>query len=168
MPQSTSPLDEQIAIAREAVATPKHWNGGRFIPWRDAAGKPKGLEFRAALTVDAVQPQGLFVSGYFKPTAIPGIRDKLSFSLVYGGRVFGVDDNGPSRHRNDVGAGRPLYGQIVDHPQIHTISDDGIEGYAEPLPIMPAPDLWALFITEARILGAPEFTLPEVQREFPL
>lgn len=161
-------LGEAVAAAREMMALEKLWVAGREIPWKDSKGKPKGFGFRAALTVDGLQPEGLLVTGYFKPTDVSGVRDKISFSLIYGVRIFGVDDNGESRHRNDVGIGRPWHGQRVNHPQIHTVSDDGIEGYAEQIDILPMDALWDMFITEARILGAPKLTLPEIQRSFRL
>ncbi|MBH1477353.1 MULTISPECIES: hypothetical protein [Bacillati] len=159
-----SQLLQEIARAREIVAQPKAWAGPAATPWREALGKPKGHEFRAALTIDGVQLEGLFVKGYFKADGIGRVRDKLSLSLIHGARLVGLDEGGMGGHRCYTGAGRPYYGAKVGVPHLHTISDDAIEGYAEPLEVAPLEDLWKLFLSHANIIDAPALSLPVIQR----
>lgn len=80
---------QDIARARQIVAQPKQWAGPDAVPWRAALARRKGFEFTAALTIDATQPEGLFVKGYFKADGIGRVRDKLSLSLVHGARLVG-------------------------------------------------------------------------------
>jgi hypothetical protein len=113
---------------------------------------------------DGSQPAGLFVQCYFKPSSIHGSPDKLSLSLICKHRrVFAIDENGPSGHFNHVGKGRPYFEKRVGHPQLHTVSDDSIEGYAEPLTSMSAQQYWDYFVHGAGITGAPPLKLPTFQ-----
>lgn len=154
-----------IAAALQTAAAPKAWAGPMTVPWRDAAGKPKGYSFRTALTIGDIQPAGLFVVGYFKADGIGAIRDKLSLSLIHNGaRLVGLDDGGMAGHRNHTGVGRPFYMGRVGVPHLHMISNDAIEGYAEPIEIAPPEDLWTLFLRHATIANAPPLGLPVIQR----
>lgn len=154
-----------IAAALQLVATPKVWAGPTVVPWHDATGKPKGHAFRAALTIGGIQPAGLFVMGYFKADDVGATRDKLSLSLVHNGsRLVGLDEGGMACHRNHTGIGRPFYGHRVGVPHLHTISNDAIEGYAEPIELAPPEDLWTLFLQHSTIANAPPLGLPVVQR----
>jgi hypothetical protein len=162
---NSTPDPALVSAVRNLIAIPKQWVAGHEIAWLDAGGKPKGYKFRAFLeTGSGYQPAGVFVDGYYKPTRMPNVRDKLSLSLMFNGaRVLGVDDGGPTMHRNDIGIGRPHFMQRVGHPQLHTVSDDGLVGYAEPLNVMPSEALWTVFLNSANIIGAPPLTLPTVQ-----
>jgi len=155
---------QDIARARQIVAQPKQWAGPDAVPWRAALAKRKGFEFTAALTIDAIQPEGLFVKGYFKADGIGRVRDKLSLSLVHGARLVGLDEGGMNMHRSHVGVGRPYHGLRVGVPHLHTISDDAIEGYAEPIEVAPLEELWELFLRHANIILAPKLSLPVIQR----
>lgn len=157
-------LLKHVARARHIVGQSKDWAGPSVIPWRTSLGKPKGHSFRSAVTIDGVQPEGLFVLGYFKADGIGGVRDKLSLSLVQGARLVGLDEGGITTHRSNVGVGRPYFGLKVGVPHLHTVSDDAVEGYAEPVDVMPLEDLWALFLRHANISNAPAFSLPVIQR----
>lgn len=164
------PIPDPVLVQdlRDMVARPKYWPAGTAIEWVDRLGDLEGKKFRLFLEVaGGAQPEGLYVAGFFKPAVRDGVRDKLSFSLVYRStRIIGVDDNGPSRHENTVGILRPLYRHRIDHPQLHTISDDALEGYAEPLDVVAPDQLWTLFTAQANIAGAPTMLmLPPVQRE---
>jgi len=140
------------------------------MTWVDAGGRPKGFRFRERLALpDGSQPATLFVDAYFKPSGIPGCPDKLSLSLCYlNYRIFAIDENGPTGHINVVGVGRPYYGQRVGHPQVHTVSDDCIYGYAEPLEPMALERYWDYFTESASIIDAPPFQLPTMQLGFPV
>lgn len=167
---SGAPEPSLVAEIRRVIATPKTWVAGGEMAWVDAGGRPKGHTFRERLSLpDGSQPATLFVDAYFKPSGIQGCPDKLSLSLCYlRHRVFAVDENGPSGHVNIVGVGRPYYGQRVGHPQVHTVSDDCICGYAEPLESMPFERYWDYFVDAAGITGAPPFQLPTLQLGFPV
>jgi len=158
---------ERIAAARAVISVPKTWVSGDEMVWVNNAGKPPGFKLRGALeTVERYQPAGLFVDIYYKASRIPGVRDKISFTLMLNGaRILGLDDNGVSHHRNDFGVGRPLYGQEVGFPHLHTVSDDAIYGYAEPLEAAPPAELWSEFLRRATILYAPPLRLPTVQQD---
>ncbi|MGH8118405.1 MAG: hypothetical protein ACREPJ_14085 [Rhodanobacteraceae bacterium] len=140
------------------------------MTWVDAGGRPRGFKFRERLALpDGSQPASLFVECYFKPSSIQGSPDKLSLSLICNHhRVFAVDENGPFNHRNEIGVGRPYFGKLVGHPQVHTVSDDGIEGYAEPLERTSFEGYWHYFIAGAGITGAPPFRLPMLQLGLPV
>jgi len=154
---------EDIARARQIVAQPKQWAGPVAVPWRTDFGK-RGFVFLTALTIDGTQPEGLFVKGYFKADGIGGVRDKLSLGLIRGARLVGLDEGGMTTHRNHVGVGRPYYGLRVGVPHLHSISDDAIEGYAEPIEVAPLDELWELFLRQANIIHAPPLSLPVIQR----
>lgn len=159
-----------VAEIRRTIALPKSWVASGEIAWVDAGGRPRGFTFRERLALpDGSQPASLFVECYFKPSSIQGCADKLSRGLFFNHhRVFGVDENGPSGHLNIVGVGRPYFQKRVGHPQVHTVSDDCIYGYAEPLELMPLEDYWDYFISEAGIVGAPPFQLPTLQLGLPV
>ena len=154
-----------VAEIRRMIAAPKAWVASGPMTWVDAGGKPRGARFRERLALpDGSQPASLFVECYFKPTRIQGGADKLSLSLFFHQhRVFGVDEDGPSGHLNTVGVNRPYFGHRIGHPQVHTVSDDCIYGYAEPLEPMSLDGFWDYFVREAGITGAPPFKLPVQQ-----
>ena len=158
----TSPA--RIAELRNMVAQPKVWVAGEVIAWSDAPGKPGKFEYRAALEVDGTQPESLLFRAFFAPTRIPGAPDKLSLTLLFSGaRILGLDEGDLSGHRNDFGAGRPYFGQKIGCPHLHTISDDSLDGYAEPLAPASHGRLWTQFMLHAKIEGAPGYAAPIYQ-----
>lgn len=160
-----APDPSVIAEIRQIIGMPKGWVASGEIAWVDTGGQPRGYRFRERLSLpDGTLPASLFVQGYFKPSHVPGNPDKVNLGLHYHHhRVFAVDVNGPSSHLNRVGIGRPYFGQRVGHPQMHTVSDDAIYGYAEPLEEMTHEGYWEYFLAQAGITGAPSFKLPTLQ-----
>ena len=154
-----------VAEIRRVIAVPKAWVASGEMTWVDAGSRPRGFTFRERLALpDGSQPASLFVECYFKPSSVQGCADKLSLSLiVHHHRVFGLDEDGPSNHLNSVGIGRPYFGKRIGHPQVHTISDDCIVGYAEPIEPMSFEGYWDHFVAKTRITGAPSFKLPTQQ-----
>jgi len=167
---SDMPDPALLAEIRRMIRLPKAWVASREIPWVDAGGRPRGFKCRERLALpDGSQPAHLFVDCYFKPSGIQGCPDKLSLSLCFNHyRVLAVDENGPSGHINVVGSGRPYFGKRVGHPQLHTVSDDAIYGYAEPLESMSLERYWEYFVSEAGVTGAPLFRLPTLQLGLPV
>lgn len=163
--KSDVPDPSSVAEIRRMIAIPKGWVASGEMTWVDAGGRPRGSTFRERLALpDGSQPATLFIECYYKPSGIPGGTDKLSLGLFYArNRVFAIDENGPSNHVNTVGVGRPYFGMRIGHPQLHTVSDDCIYGYAEPMEPMPLEGYWEYFVREARIAGAPAFRLPATQ-----
>lgn len=143
------------------LAAEKRWVG-RSVRWVANAHRLPGYNMRAALALsDGLQPATLFVTAYFKAARIPGAADKLYLSLHYNGRrIHGLDDNAPSRHRNDVGQSEPLFGQLISHPHRHRICDEAVEGYAEPMERLSPAEMWTTFLAECNILGAPNWYPP--------
>lgn len=150
---------------RRIVSIEKSWISSGPMVWVDAGGRPKGFKLREHLALHGgLQPATLFVDLYLKHSSIPGASDKLSISLFYRNfRVLGIDENWPSRHFNEVGIGRPYFKRAVDHPHLHTVCDDGIEGYAEPISSAHLSSYWQQFVSMTNIVGAPEFTEPTTQ-----
>lgn len=167
---SDTPDPALVAEIRRVIDTSKAWVATGEMVWVDAGGRPKGFRFRERLVLlNGTQPATLFVDAYYKTSGVQGCSDKLSLSLCYlHHRIFAVDENGPSRHMNVVGVGRQYYGQQVGHPQVHTVSDDCIYGYAEPLQPMSFEDYWSYFVNSASITGAPPFRLPTQQLGLPV
>lgn len=159
-----------VAEIKRMIGLSKVWVASSEMTWIDAGGRPRGFTFRERLALpDGSQPASLFVECYFKTSSIQGCPDKLSLGLFFNHyRVFAVDENGPSGHVNAVGLGRPYYGKRVGHPQVHTVSDDCIYGYAEPLESMSLESYWDYFVFEAGITGAPPFQLPILQLGLPV
>lgn len=164
---SSSRDPERIAAARALIAQPKRWVAAGEMRWRENGGQPPGHKLIAVLeTASGYQPAGLFVDIYYKPARPSWGRDKLSFTLRFNGqRILGIDDGTVGSHTNHIGAGRPLYRETIGFPHLHTVSDDGVYGYAEPLEFVSRDALWLEFVTRANIVDAPGLTLPTVQRE---
>ena len=162
---SGAPDPNAVADIRKMIATPKTWVASGEMTWVDAGGRPPGVTFRERLALpNGLQPQGLFVECYFKATGITGSADKVSLALCFNHRrVFAVDENGPGGHFNSAGLGRPYFERRVGFPHVHTVSDDSIEGYAEPLEPTSLEHHWAYFVSGAGIVGAPQFQLPALQ-----
>jgi hypothetical protein len=152
---------QEVAAARAMVATQKTWVG-HSIQWVPNSARTPGFKFQAALALPSgVQPAGLFVACYFKHARILGANDKLYLSLFYSNkRIHGMDDNAPTRHRNDVGVTEQFYGARIDHPHRHRICDDAVEGYAEPIDPLSQTAMWTAFLTECNIVGAPPLAAP--------
>lgn len=167
---SDMPSPTLLADIRRTISLPKTWVASREMAWVDAGGRPRGFKCRQRLALlDGSQPANLFVDCYFKPSGVQGCPDKLSLGLFYHNvRALGLDENGPSGHVNVVGSGRPYFGKRIGHPQLHTVSDDGLYGYAEPLEPMSLERYWDYFITAAGITGAPPFQLPTQQLGLPV
>ncbi|CAE6837562.1 hypothetical protein [Xanthomonas arboricola] len=169
MARRMPPDPELVRELREMQAAPKIWVAAGEIAWVDAGGRPKGYKFRAALSLEGYTPDTLYVEAYYKESTIEDVPDKLSLSLFYRNhRILGLDENGATRHRNGVGVGRQHYLELVGHPHLHTISDDAVCGYAEPLESAEFSAHWATFLSHAGIENAPVFSLPPGQRELPL
>lgn len=118
------------------------------------------------MAIGEINPATLFVQMYFKYSSIPAVPHKLSVTLCYRNhRILAIDDNGPSRHFNAVGVGRPFFQRYVDHPQLHTLSDDAIDGYAAPIAAAEPDAHWLDFCLRANIVGAPPFRYPPAQME---
>lgn len=167
---SAAPDPALLVEIRRVITLPKAWVASHEMPWVDAGGRPRGFKCRERLALpDGSQPAQLYVDCYFKPSGIQGCPDKLSLGLFFNRyRVLAVDENGPSGHVNVVGYGRPYFRKRVGHPQLHTVSDDAIYGYAEPIEPMPLEQYWDYFVSEAGITGAPPFRLPTQQLGLPV
>ncbi len=172
MASKSSGVPDQAVVAeiRRMINLPKAWVASGEMVWVDAGGRPRGFKFRDRLALpDGSQPASLFVECYYKQSGVQGCPDKLSLSLFFNrNRVLAIDENGPSGHINAVGSGRPYFGKRVGHPQLHTVSDDGIYGYAEPIEPMSLELYWDYFVTAAGITGAPPFQLPTLQLGLPV
>lgn len=168
--QGGAPDPSVLTDIKNLLAVSKNWVADGEMQWVDAGGRPRGYSMRERLSLpDGSQPAKLFVQCYYKPAHIPGCADKVSFSLMYNDRrVFGVDDGQVEGHVNFVGVGRPFYLKRIGFPHVHTVSDDGIEGYAEPLAGASLEAHWEYFLRGANILGAPPFKLPPIQFGLPV
>jgi len=158
-----------VAEIRQLIASPKAWVASGEMTWVDAGARPRGFKFRERLALaDGSQPANLFVECYFKPSDFQGC-DKLSLGLFFNhSRVFALDENGPGGHFNGVGVGRQHYKGRVGFPHLHTVSDDSIDGYAEPLESMSFENYWDYFVSGAGITRAPSFQLPMLQLGLPV
>lgn len=158
-----------LAAVRDIIEAPKQWVG-HSVRWVANGRSKPGYKFQNALSLnDGLHPAGLFVYGYFKQAGVPGAQDKLYLSMRYmDARVVGLDDNGPSTHRNDVGRSLPYYRQRIDHPHSHRICDDALEGYAEPEPRREVAEMWSTFLQRCNIIDAPQLVLPIVQLTLPV
>lgn len=159
------------ADALAAVAMPKEWAGGRPIAWsrQSQVGFPLHSKARAPLKFNGVVQEGCFIDLYHKISIIPGVPDKVSFSLmVNGARVMGLDENGPTSHLNKVGKGLAHFMSTVDHPHLHVPASDGTPGYADPIDRQPIDQLWQLFCARANIKGAPPFNFPATDAQLVL
>ena len=91
------------------------------------------------------------------------IPESWTFALWnLGERVFATDFQPVSRHKNNAGKGRPLYGQWIKGMHIHTWSDDGY-GYAELMSQTEVPEgqqAWEIFCKMAGIVPS-EFVHPD-------
>ncbi len=153
------------STALVAVETPKYWVSGFEIVWIKNKTKhfPQAQSFRIALSFDAggLVQSGLFVTGYYKQEVIPGLRDKLSLSLIADNcRLVALDDNGLGMHTNKVGAGMPYFRQDIGFPHLHFPVMDSNSDYAEPITPTDPANLWIIFLDRANILNAPTFNLP--------
>jgi hypothetical protein len=138
--------------------------------WRTDAvkGFPRPYGFRAKLAIKGEVIEGAFVDCYFKKSRFTAERDKGSMTLCINSlRAISIDDGPSASHTNTIGAGLPYYRHVIDHPHLHRLVD-GKEGYAEPLEIMPATELWLTFVAAAKIHLAPVFSLPPGQLELSL
>lgn len=151
------------ADAIAAIEVSKQWGGGRAISWVPQGGKgfPHSHKCRVTLLINSVIQEGYFLDLYHKKSAIQGVPDKISFSLmVNGARVFALDENGPSDHMNAIGRGLAYFQKKPDHPHVHFPVAEGTEGYAEPIERSPIETLWQAFLERANIKSAPKFTYP--------
>jgi hypothetical protein len=151
------------ADAISAIAVPKGWAGASRILWKIQGGNgfPESYKCRAPLSVNGVVQEGYFVDLFYKFSALHGVPDKVSMTLVTNGaRVLALDENGPSDHVNTVGKGHEFYGKNADHPHLHVPVPESSSGYAEPIDRIEIGALWKIFLERANIEGAPPFTLP--------
>lgn len=154
-------MELTISDARAMVTAQKFWAGTDFM-WVPNGARLPGYTFRAALAMpDGRQPESLFVSAFFKHSAIAGASDKLYLNLFYKSHlILGWHDNSPSRHINRVGIGEVLYHATVAHPHRHRVCDESVEGYAEPLPRTPPDQFWSGFLRECNIENGPSWVPP--------
>jgi len=158
-------------MIQNLIAAPKVWTATSDMRdlWTQANQRkfPKPFFFKVAPELNGMTVEGIFIEARYKQSHVPGNRDSLNFSLVIDGtRALGLDDNGPSKHFNTVGAGLPFYRQTADHPHFNFSVSDSLTGYAEPIAEAPQEALWSAFLSRANILQAPTFMLPIGQTEF--
>lgn len=171
MARKSALTPDQVSAIEQCVQVSKEWNSSITVQdlWTaDPLGKnfPKPYSFRTTLAVNGITMEGVFVTGWFKKTKIPGERDKTYLSLIVNEvRAIAVDD-GPSveGHTNVIGSGLPHYQKKIGHPHLHRLVD-GKYGYAEPLPEIDTQSLWLVFSNEANIQNVPGFDLPPGQME---
>lgn len=158
----------------QCIAAPKAWAASQDMRslWRQLSFKrfPAPWFFRVSPEIAGVAVEGVHLDVYLKRSSILGNRPKISFSLMVNTvRAIGYDDNGPAgEHRNLFIDGLPHSGRAIGFPHVNMAVAQALEGYAEPLDVMPAEDLWLHFLARANILGAPSFMFPAEQMGFEL
>lgn len=170
MAKAPSSQDYEAALA--AIAEPKIWVSARAMAWESNGNQLPGYKLRAPLAFaqhPSIQIEGLFVDAYYKDSTIPGVPPKLSIVLMHRNtRVLAIDTNGPSTHFNSVGIGLPYHMQRIDHPHLHLVARDALEGYAEPLAVDSSAGHWNDLMRRASITGYPDFRAPAGQMAMPI
>ena len=156
---------KQVSYARaiEFIQKDKRWNGPATFAkgWVSSNSIPSTFKIRASLEVDDLIIEGCFVEIAYKRSPSGLAKDAFSASFfVDNARIVGVDDGKPSTHTNRVGEGLKYFEQIIPHPHLHIPIESASYGYAKPLKPMGTTLLWQLFLKEAGIRQAPEFTMP--------
>lgn len=154
-------LDYQLAI--DGIDEEKFWPAGQQLEWicLSTAKFPRAYKFRGGLLVGGVQPEGLFIELFSKASPISGVPDTVNMGLfVQNCLVLALHENGPGRHQNKVGVGRPRFRQAIDHPHLHMPVREASYGYCEPVERRQINDLWHYFLAQANIIGAPNLDLP--------
>ncbi|WP_083024064.1 hypothetical protein [Vreelandella lionensis] len=151
------------ALATEFIHKEKTWVGPKTFAkgWVGSDSTPSTFKIRAPLEVEGMIIEGCFAEVLYKRSPSGLARDTFSASFfVDNARIVGIDDGKPSTHTNRVGADLDHYGQIIPHPHLHLPIESASYGYAIPLVPMSTPALWQLFLNEAGIRSAPDFTMP--------
>ena len=157
------PYEEALA----GIQKEKHWTAGGEIEWVQTSVNhwPFAYKHRSVLRVGNVLAEGLMVQLEYKGGVIEDLPERLCFTLLVGGaRVFGIDEDGVTRHVNRVGIGQPFYQQTIGHPHIHLPVPEASYGYAEPIDRVPVEMLWQSFLERANILDGPRLNLPGMER----
>lgn len=152
------------AEAVSMIETAKQWSSASSIQWLQQSQKKLPSGFKSCnipLKIGELYEEGLFVDLYFKESLLPGLSPKFSVSLMYKKtRILAIDTGPEAGHTNLIGRGRPYFQLVVGMPHLHTPSEDGVYGYAEPLPAQELKELWEVFLEKAKIQGAPPLNLP--------
>lgn len=150
------------AEAAEFLALKKTWNGSSF-PWKpkNREGLPPTLECVFTLKDNHGVMEDVLVILRHKSSSIPGVPDSFNaVLLVNKQRLVSLDENGPRKHTNRVGAGMPFFGHTLTHPHLHVPVPDSLDGYAEPIDTRDLQEMWQVFIARSGIIGAPALQLP--------
>lgn len=151
------------ARAAEFIQKDKRWDGPATFAkgWVGSSSTPSTFKIRAPLEVEGISIEGCFVEVSYKRSPSGLAKDAFSASFfVDNARIVGVDDGKPSTHTNRVGEGLKHFGQTIPHPHLHIPIESASYGYAIPLDPMSTIELWQLFLKEAGIRLAPDFTMP--------
>lgn len=79
------------------------------------------------------------------------------FGLLYRSqRIYAIDVQPLTKHKNNVGSGRPLHRKLISGVHEHTWSSEGY-GYAEPFVVEPLEGrvAWKSFLVGAGITSVP-------------
>jgi hypothetical protein len=152
-----------LAEAEEVLAREKALHAD--MHWSTAKGRMKFQWYQSRIILlysdDVAIPEGLYVQcqWYRRMKSIP---ERWNFSLFFDDeRIYGIDVQPSSPHRNNVGKGRPLYKQMIAGTHEHMWSQEGY-GYAEPLnvPTDQPEIIWKMFLKRANIAPG-EFFHPD-------
>lgn len=156
-----------IAEARRVAALQKALLEFRRMDWKKPAPAVPQYKWRAVAEMSPIEDVELLVTGFFRPTRVPGKGDRHAFTLVYDGahRVVCVE-GGANPHKNKVGRGLPWFGREVGSFHAHEVCQEAVDGYATKLEPLTGAELWTTFTDRATINNAPAYAppLPEVQR----
>lgn len=160
-----------LAEALEVMARPKALNTD--MRWTTVRGKMKFQWHQARMIVlfsDAVEvPEGVYVHCQWYPR-VKSIPERWNFSLLYEDeRIYGIDVQPQSPHRNNIGKGRPLHKQLISGTHEHTWSEEGY-GYAAPInvPLDQPHVIWQMFLSRANIAPGDFFHPDDNQPELEL
>jgi hypothetical protein len=151
------------ALATQFIQKDKRWVGPATFAkgWVGSNSTPSTFKMRATLEVEGLTIEGCFVEVSYKRSPSGLAKDTFSASFfIDNARIVGVDDGKPSTHTNKVGQGLEFFEQTIPHPHLHIPIEPASYGYAIPLEPMSISDLWQLFLEEAGIRLAPDFTMP--------
>lgn len=157
------PKKIDYAYAQELIQKDKRWAGCEHFDggWVGSKSTPSTFKITAPLLIDGITVEGCFVVLVYKRSPSGLARDTFSASFFGdNARIAGVDDGKPSTHFNSVGMGCAHHRQTIPHPHLHLPVEESSYGYAIPLDMMSTSELWGLFLQEAGIRQAPDFTMP--------
>lgn len=143
-----------LAEAEEVLAREKVLNTD--MQWTTTRGKMKFQWYQSRIILlysdEVAIPEGLYVHCQWQ-RRMKSIPERWNFSVMYEDqRIYGIDVQPSSPHRNDAGKGRPLYKKVIDGTHEHTWSEEGY-GYAEPInvPRNQPEIIWQMFLKRANI-----------------